>query len=57
MVRQAVAADVVVVGWINTKWNLADAMTKQLTMEARNRLFDEWTFQNCANYFVGHEQL
>ena len=44
MVRWAVAAGIIVVGWINTKWNLADAFTKRLTVDARNRLFGEWTF-------------
>ena len=43
-VRWAVAASIVVVGWIETTWNLADVMTKRLTVEARNRLFGEWTY-------------
>lgn len=44
MVRWAVAEGVIMVGWVDTKWNLADAMTKRLMVEARNRLFGEWTF-------------
>ena len=43
-VRWAVAAGIVKIAWIDTKYNLADAMTKRLTVESRNRLFGEWTY-------------
>jgi hypothetical protein len=43
-VRWAVAAGIIQVAWIDTIWNLADAMTKRLTVESRDRLFDEWTY-------------
>ena len=43
-VRWAVAAGIIKVAWINTFYNLADAMTKRLTAARRNQLFGEWTF-------------
>ena len=42
--RWHVAAGVIRVGWIHTDDNLADAMTKRLTREKRDRLFDGWTY-------------
>ena len=43
-VRWAVAAGIAVIGWIPTGLNLADAMTKRLTVQAREKLFDCWTY-------------
>ena len=43
-VRWAVAAGIIQVAWIDTIWNLADAMTKRLTVESKDRLFGEWTY-------------
>ena len=43
-VRWAVAAGIVKIAWIDTKYNLADAMTKRLTVDSRDRLFGEWTY-------------
>ena len=40
----AVAAEVIRVGWISTKQNLADAMTKVLTALNREELFCAWTY-------------
>ena len=42
--RWHVAAGVIRVAWIHTGDNLADAMTKRLTSEKRNRLFGGWTY-------------
>ena len=42
--RWHVAAGVIKVAWINTDDNLADAMTKRLTAEKRERLFGGWTY-------------
>ena len=42
--RWAIAAGIVQVAWVlDTKMNLADTMTKRLTVEARNRLLGDWT--------------
>ena len=43
-VRWAVAAGVIVVGWIESGRNIADAFTKRLTMVVRNQLFEEWMY-------------
>ena len=43
-VRWAVAAGIIRVAWIDTNMNLADAMTKRLTADKRNRLFGDWTY-------------
>lgn len=43
-VRWHVAAGVIRVAWIDSDSNLADAMTKRLTAERRNRLFGDWTY-------------
>lgn len=43
-VRWAVAAGIIRVAWIPTDSNLADALTKRLTVETRNRLFGGWTY-------------
>ena len=40
----AVAAGIIRIAWIDTKMNLADAMTKKLTVETRNRLFGDWMY-------------
>ena len=42
--RWHVAAGVIRVAWIHTDDNLADAMTKRLTSEKRNRLFGCWMY-------------
>ena len=44
MVWWHVAARVIPVGWIGTKENLADAMTKRLSAFERNHLFGNWTY-------------
>ena len=43
-VRWSVAAGIVRVGWVQTDFNLADAMTKRLTATKRDFLFGEWTY-------------
>ena len=43
-VRWAVAAGVIIVGWIDTHLNIADAFTKRLTVLQRDRLFGDWTY-------------
>ena len=43
-VRWAVAAQIIRVGWIDTKENLADAMTKVLSLLVRQYLFGNWTY-------------
>ena len=43
-VRWNVAAHVIQVAWINTHLNLADAMTKRLTADKREKLFGDWTY-------------
>ena len=42
--RWNVAANVVRIAWIQTKDNLADALTKLLSEPAREYLFDQWTY-------------
>ena len=42
--RWHVAAVVIKVAWIDTNANLADAMTKILTLERRENLFGQWTY-------------
>jgi hypothetical protein len=43
-VRWNVAAGVVKFAWIDGRYNLADAMTKRLSMERRQELFGGWTY-------------
>ena len=43
-VRWSVAARILRVGKVDTDENLADAMTKRLTVEKRNYLFRNWTY-------------
>ena len=43
-VRWARAADIIRVGWIDGKYNLAYAFTKRLTRNTRDRLFGDWTY-------------
>ena len=43
-VRWAVAAGVIRVGKVDTKENIADAMTKRLTAAVRDLLFGQWTY-------------
>lgn len=43
-VRWARAANIIKVGWIDGKYNLADALTKRLTKAVRERLFGDWTY-------------
>ena len=43
-VRWAVAAKTMIVGKIHTDYNIADAMTKRLTVQRRERLFGDWTY-------------
>lgn len=43
-VRWGVAADIIRVGKIDGAYNLADAMTKRLTVQRRNALFGDWTY-------------
>ena len=42
--RYAVAADIIIVGKIHTDDNIADALTKILTVQQRDRLFGSWTY-------------
>ena len=42
--RWAVAAGAVLVGWIPSHLNLADAMSKCLTADKRSSLFGSWTY-------------
>src|SRR5687768_5778573 len=44
MLRWATAARIVQIGWISTKDNLADPMTKRLTPENQDYLFGNWTY-------------
>ena len=43
-VRWAVAASIVAIGWIPTDLNIADVMTKRLTVYKREQLFGSWTY-------------
>ena len=43
-VRWCVAANIVVIGWIESKENIADAFTKRLSVVERESLFGEWTY-------------
>ena len=43
-VRWAVAAGIILVGWIETGCNIADPFTKRLTHMQRERLFGDWTY-------------
>ena len=42
--RWSVAAREVVIGWVYTAYNLADALTKRLPRPQRERLFWNWTY-------------
>lgn len=42
--RWNVAAGITTVGWIESKENLADAMTKRLAEQVRDYLFGNWTY-------------
>ena len=42
--RWAVAVGIMRLAWIGTKDNIADAMTKVLSVEDRERLFGRWTY-------------
>ena len=42
--RWNVAAEVCTIGWIDTKYNLADPFTKRTTATTRDFLFGEWTY-------------
>ena len=42
--RHAVAAGIIRVAWIESSENLADPLTKQLTVQQRNHLFGNWTY-------------
>ena len=44
LVRQAVAAGIIRVGWIEGISNIADALTKRLTKLRRDKLFGDWTY-------------
>ena len=44
LVRWNVAAEAIQIGWIASGKNIADAMTKRLTKETRENLFDQWTY-------------
>ena len=43
-VRWAVAAGTMIVGKVDTEDNIADAMTKRLTVMRRDKLFGNWTY-------------
>ena len=40
----AVAAGIMRVGWIDTNYNIVDALTKRLTVAKQNKLFGDWTY-------------
>jgi hypothetical protein len=42
--RNAVAARMITVGWINGKENLANALTKRLSAPERDFVFGNWTY-------------
>ena len=42
--RWCVAAGIVLIGWVDTNDNLADAFTKRLSADKRDFLFGEWTY-------------
>ena len=42
--RWATAAKEIIVGWIKSGDNLADAMTKRLTQGERDHLFGSWMY-------------
>ena len=44
MARWAATVGEISVGWINTDFNLADAMTKRLSKDKREFLFWNWTY-------------
>ena len=44
MVRWATTAKEVLLGWINGKYNIADALTKRLSKGRREELFWKWTY-------------
>ena len=43
-VRMAAAAGVIKTAWIDTNENIADAFTKRLSQEKREKLFGDWTY-------------
>ena len=43
-VRWNVAAGSIIISWIKSALNLADAFTKRLTRKGRDDLFTEWTY-------------
>ncbi len=43
-IRWAVAAGSAIIGWISTDLNIADTMTKRLTVAKREKLFGSWTY-------------
>jgi hypothetical protein len=43
-VRWAVAAEIIKVGKVHTDRNIADALTKRLTVNKRNELYSMWTY-------------
>ena len=44
LVRWNVTAGITKVGWIDTNSNLADALTKRLPVNKREKLFGDWTY-------------
>ena len=42
--RWATAAKEIIIGWIKSGDNLADALTKRLTQFERDKLFGDWTY-------------
>ena len=42
--RWATAAGVLRTAWVNTRYNLADAFTKMLSVVKRSELFGDWTY-------------
>ena len=40
----AVAAGIMRVGWIDTNYNIVDALTKRLTVAKQNQLFGDWKY-------------
>ena len=44
MTRWATAAREIIVGWIKSRENLADSLTKRQTQGERDKLFGNWTY-------------
>lgn len=48
--RWTVTAGIVQIGWVPTDENIADTMTKRLSVEKKDKLFGTWTHSVIANW-------